>query len=134
MNSKLSHNKVGFLKACLLAFTIILLSGCGGGGGGTTAKGPGDIIGTGVTGIAAIGTALADATVTIKSQTGAVKSGTTAADGKFEINELADDGSFLLRADLGNGKYLYSVAHKGADDIITRNIHPYTDLDYQELV
>jgi hypothetical protein len=126
MNSKIIYSKAGFLKACLLAFTIVIQTGCG--GGETTATGPGDIIGTGITGIAATGTALANATVTIKSKTGAVKTGTTASDGKFQINDLADNGPYLMRANLSNGEYLYSVAHKGADDVITRNIHPYTDL------
>ena len=66
MNSKTLYSKTGFLKACILAFTIVIQTGCA--GGETTAKGPGDIIGTGITGIAATGTALADATVTIKSK------------------------------------------------------------------
>ncbi len=126
MNNKTVYSKVGFFKTCLLAFAIIIQTGCG--GGETTATGPGDIIGTGITGIAATGTALADATVTIKSKTGAVKEGKTASDGKFQINDLADNGPYLMRANLSNGEYLYSVAHKGADDVITRNIHPYTDL------
>ena len=64
----------------------------------------------------------------LNQKTGAVKTGTTASDGKFQINDLADNGPYLMRANLGNGEYLYSVAHKGADDVITRNIHPYTDL------
>ncbi|MEE9494398.1 MAG: Calx-beta domain-containing protein [Gammaproteobacteria bacterium] len=125
MKSKIINSRTGFLKTCVLVFAV-MLQACG--GGGTSATGPGDIIGTGIRGTAAVGTALANAEITVKSKTGEVKTGTTGANGEFEINKLQGTGPYLLRAAKGNNEYLYSIAHKGADNLITRNIHPYTDL------
>ncbi|MEE9342419.1 MAG: Calx-beta domain-containing protein [Gammaproteobacteria bacterium] len=129
MNSKIIYSKTGFLKSCVLVFAV-MLQACGGSssGGGDSATGPGDIIGTGIRGTAAVGAALANAEITVKSTTGEVKVGTTAADGKFQVDDLQGTGPYLLRAAKGNSAFLYSIAHKGADNLITRNIHPYTDL------
>jgi len=110
-----------FMKACLLAFIITVQAGCGGGG---DSSGPDDIIGTGIQGTAAIGAALANATITVKSKNGATKSGVSNVNGKFQIDDLTDNGPYLLRVDKGNGDFLYSVAHSNNTPTITRNIHP----------
>ncbi|HEB92983.1 MAG TPA: hypothetical protein ENI94_05860 [Gammaproteobacteria bacterium] len=116
-------NKSYFFRACLLVFVIATQLGCGGGG-----NSPDDIIGTGIRGTAATGAALANATITVKSEKGAIKSGTSDANGKFQIDDLADTGPYLMRVDKGNGDFLYSVAHSNNTSTISRNIHPYTDL------
>ncbi|MCF6364227.1 MAG: hypothetical protein L3J88_12975 [Gammaproteobacteria bacterium] len=125
----MSHLKVKsksyFFRACLLVFVIATLVGCGGGGG---SKNPDDIIGTGIQGTAATGAALANATITVKSKSGATQSDISDANGKFKVDDLADDGPYLLRVDKGNGNFLYSVAHSNNTATINRNIHPYTDL------
>jgi len=120
------------LKYFFILLISVTLSACGGGGDGDEGDG---IIGTGadpgsvaIQGTAATGAALANATITAKSQSGAIKTATSDANGKFEIKELADNGPYLLRTDKENGDFLYSVAHKGGSDTINRNIHPYTDL------
>ncbi len=121
----MSHLKVKgksyFLKAGLLIFAIAILTGCGRGS-------PEDIIGTGIRGTAAIGAALANATITVKSQSGMTDSGVSDANGKFQIDDLVDNGPYLLRVDKGNGEFLYSVAHRNNTSMVTRNIHPYSDL------
>jgi len=116
-------NKSYVFRACLLAFTITTLAGCGGDG-----DGDGDIIGTEIQGTAATGAALANATITAKSKSGATQSDVSDASGKFKFDDLADNGPYLLRVDKGNGDFLYSVAHSDNATIIRRNIHPYTDL------
>ncbi|MCF6211192.1 MAG: hypothetical protein L3K24_11135 [Gammaproteobacteria bacterium] len=123
----MSHLKVKsksyFFRACLLAFVIATLVGCGGG-----SKNPEDIIGTGIQGTAATGAAIANATITVKSKSGATQSDISDANGKFKVGDLADDGPYLLRVDKGNEDFLYSVAHSNNTSTIRRNIHPYTDL------
>ncbi len=113
-----------FVKACLLALIITVQAGCGGG----DSSGPEDIIGTGIQGTAAIGAALANATITVKSKNGTTKSDVSDANGKFQIDDLTNNGPYLLRVDKGNGDFLYSVAHSNNTPTITRNIHPYSDL------
>ncbi len=112
-------------KCFLILLMLLLMSACGGGGGGGEDDGT---IGTGIIqGTAATGDAIANATVKIKSNTGKTLTGTTDANGKFEIGSLSA-GSFLIRVDKGDEDFLYSIAHGDGKSRVTRNIHPYTDL------
>ncbi len=122
---------IKLFKYLLLVFAVTILVGCSGGSGGGCADDdscPGDIIGTGIRGTAATGEPLANTTITVKSKSGVIKTVISDANGKFEVNDLSDEGPYLLRVKNGNGKFLYSVAHKGESNTINRNIHPYTDL------
>lgn len=123
----------------LLAVLTLLIGGCG--GGSTVADGSGVITGTGLTGRAATGAAIANATITIKSLTGITITTTSDANGGFTSSEIKEAsantprGPYLLRADLGSGNYLYSIAHTdngvaidSDSEQISINIHPYTDL------
>jgi len=110
-------------KYYLIVLMLLLMSACGGGGGGDDG-----VIGTGIIhGTAATGDAIANAEVKIKSNTGETLTGTTDANGKFEIGSLST-GSFLMRIDTGDDDFLYSIAHGDGKSRVTRNIHPYTDL------
>ncbi len=112
------------LKKCvgLMLFAALATSGCGGSGGidGTGAL-PDSIE---ISGTAALGLPLANATVTVKAANGTKKSTTTDTDGKFKAIVTGLPAPYLLRVNLPNGNILYSVASAGG----TTNIHPFTDL------
>jgi hypothetical protein len=133
--------KLAFSLSTILLLSV--LSGCGGGDSVTVSGGDngGEIIGTGFTGTAAIGTAIANAEIRIKSLSGESVTTNSGADGKFSSAQLfessasAPRGPYLLRVDRGDGNYLYSVANAASasavdsDTVsISVNIHPYTDL------
>ena len=48
--------------------------------------------------------------------------------GRFQLPEAMTDDRYLMRADLGNGEYLYSIAHLSAAQANRQNVHSYTDL------
>ena len=141
------------LKITTLSMVLVGLVACGGGGGdsddtgaepggqvggGNPIAGP---IGTSFSGTTASNTAIADADVQIKSQTGVSISTTSNASGDFTSEELTEadentpQGPYLLRVEQANGEFLYSIAYSDdavnvGDDSqqVTINIHPYTDL------
>lgn len=139
-----SRNKHGIrdrasslFRGLLFYGMISLLSACGGGGGDDA----GMITGTGFHGTSAVGAAIANATITIKSRSGVSISTTSDANGDFSSGELKENsadtalGPYLLRVSRNGGDYLYSVAHsENAEAIaagsqsIAVNIHPFTDL------
>ena len=111
------------IKNCagLMLFAALATSGCGGSGG---------IDGTGavsieISGTAALGLPIANATVTFKAADGSKNSTTTGATGKFNaVVTSSKSGASLLRVSLPNGNTLYSIASGNG----TTNIHPFTDL------
>ncbi len=127
----------GLFRGLLIYGMITLLSACGGGGGDDA----GMITGTGFHGTSAVGAAIANATITIKSRSGVSISTTSDANGDFSSGELKENtadtalGPYLLRVANNGGDYLYSVAHsENAESVATGsqriavNIHPFTDL------
>ncbi|MGH1485079.1 MAG: Calx-beta domain-containing protein [Cellvibrionaceae bacterium] len=129
-----------FSYSKILATVLLLsiLSACGGGGGGSDSD-SGELIGTGFTGKTAIGAAIANAEIRIKSLNGQIISTTSDAEGNFSAGELREKieerGPYLLRVTQNNGAFLYSIAHQenattvDSDSVsIQVNIHPYTDL------
>jgi hypothetical protein len=130
------------LKAILVSLFIITLTACGGGGGGSDPdSGGGELIGTGFSGKTALGAAIANAEIRIKSLSGRSIVTTSNANGDFTSSEISETnantqrGPYLLRVDKGNGEFLYSIAHSenaasvdSDSELITINIHPYTDL------
>ena len=117
------------LKKCMgLMFVVAFAaSGCGGNGGidGTGAKNEQPNVNVEITGTAALGTPITNATVTVKAADGTKKTTTTGTNGKFNVvTSSSKPGLYLLRVSLPNGNLLYSVA----SDSGTTNIHPFTDL------
>jgi hypothetical protein len=106
------------LVASIAALSIV---GCGGDSGG--GQRPPD---THVTGVAATGAPLANATVTLKDATGKSATATTAADGSFSVVSTGLKPPYLLRVPAPQGN-LYSVsANDGATTVI--NVTTLTDL------
>jgi hypothetical protein len=102
---------------CLIV--VALLGACKGEGPTTPAGGSAALTGT-----AAHGNPIANATVTIRDRNGASRTGTTAANGKYSVDVAGLQGPFLVRVDLGAGASLYSVA--GAAGVA--NVSLYSDL------
>jgi len=137
-----SHRKKRFTLFVAINVLAIILTACGGGGGGgprTTSTG--GITGTGFVGKTAIGAAIANADIRIKSASGVAITTRSDNEGSFSSDELLEANAnvprdaYLLRVDQGNGDFLYSIAHSdnaaSIDDdsvSIEINIHPYTDL------
>ena len=100
----------------IIVFASIAICGCNG-----------EVIGTGHTkieGTAAIGSAIADAKVEIKSVSGEIENVYTDTKGKFSLTPINPNNSHLLRISLKNNTHLYSFA----SSVGVTNIHPYTDL------
>ncbi|VAX34571.1 hypothetical protein MNBD_NITROSPIRAE03-1708, partial [hydrothermal vent metagenome] len=111
-----------FLFLC--SSLAIILTGCGGGGGSasTTDTTSADITAT-LSGTAATGKAMANATIRIKDSTGASTSGSAGADGKYSIDVTGMTPPFLLSA-----KSDTTTLYSGIDATGVANIHPFTDL------
>ena len=103
------------LVCCVGALT---LAACGGGGSSTPTANPT------ITGLAAIGGALANAAVTANCTSGASVSGTTGADGTFSL-ELAGGQTFPCMLQVKSGT---ATLHSFAAEAGHINVTPLTDL------
>lgn len=102
------------MKSIFIIFiSSVVFVSCGGGGG----------VSPTLSGTAAQGGAIANATVTIKDVNGTIRTSITGADGKYTVNVADESPPFLLKVPARNG-YLYSVATATG----TANIHSFTDL------
>jgi len=72
--------------------------------------------------------ALAENTVYLKTPQGAVQSLDLDETGQFSLNDDALSDRYLMRVDLGNNNYLYSIAHLTLETGNRQNIHSYSDL------
>ena len=118
---------------CATAVAVFLVS-CGGSSGDTDATpsngtGGGGIIGTGIQleGTASSVRKFANNNIEIKARSGEKAVAQINASGRFIANDVGGTGPFLLRANMGNNKYLYSIAHESVNDEAAQNIHSYTD-------
>ncbi len=98
-------------------FFFLLLQGCSSDDG--TSGGSAFLSGT-----AASGAPIANATVTVKDATGAIRTTTTDANGKYKVDVSGTTPPFLLKVDRPGGGPLFSVG--SAAGVV--NIHAYTDL------
>ena len=112
----------------LMTLAVLGLSACGGGGGSSSGS-SGSSAGT-ISGVAATGKAIADATVTLIDSKGKTATGTTNGNGVFTINTSGLTPPFLLavksNAGSTSGMYLYSVSDSASPATI--NITPLTDM------
>lgn len=113
----------------------LALSGCGGSSGDDSGdpdmppiNNDDGIFGTGIIeGTAAPNRALARSEVDVKAQSGEMSAIELADNGRFSSTTVAGEGPYLMRVDLGNADYMYSLAY--TDENNTRqNLHSYTDL------
>lgn len=109
-----------FLRSLLPLLTLAVLTACGGGGTDETASAsgtPGAGAGTKarLSGVAAIGAPIVNATVSVKDATGQVRTATTAgagasSPGSFEMDVSTLTPPFILRVQRPTGEFLYSAA------------------------
>lgn len=107
-------------RSCLLLCLAAALNGCG----GSTSPS------SDISGVAATGAPIANATVTIKGANGKTVTATTDADGNFSVNTPDLELPYALKVDVadpdtGNKKSLYSIATAKGN----ANINPLTDLE-----
>lgn len=105
------------ILAVLLLVSITLLNGCG---GGSSSLAPA----TTVSGVAASGNAIANATITLIDTKGVTKTSTTSTTGAYSITATGLFAPFVVKVDAGSGKFLYSFT----EDVGTANINPFSDL------
>ena len=117
------HSFFSGLGAVMLLLSLAACgggSGGGNGGGGTGGSGGGST--STVSGVAAVGSPLVGATVTLKDSVGNSQTATTAADGSYSVNVGSLTAPFLLAVNAGSN-VLYSYASQGTS---TANLNPYT--------
>jgi len=110
------QDTVKFLISFLLAMAVVTLAGCGAGGGGAGTTGVSGVSAGGstqtITGIAATGSPLASATITIKDSSSPIAktaTGTTATDGSFSVPVTGMTPPFMLVATKTGQLNLYSI-------------------------
>lgn len=117
----------------VLAIGISILSGCGGGGSGSDSTGDGGIIGT-----AKIPKITVLSPVEAKSKSGGTQTSTINSNGKFNLENTLNEAYLIRTRPIQAGRspqfsgreisdFLYSIGHSDGNNIITRNIHPYSD-------
>jgi len=115
-----------YAKALLLAIVIpgAFLNGCSGGGDDNDEG----IIGTGylLQGTVSSERRLVKNEVEVKASTGEKTIASIDSDGRFRSGDIEGDGPYLMRVDVGNGQYQYSIGHLDGN-AIAQNIHSYTD-------
>lgn len=112
----------------LVSCLSIVLASCG--GGGDDDGGNGGIIGTGIQlkGTTSDQRTYASNEIEYKAASGETGRVAFGADGRFFADELQGESPYLLRADLGNNDYLYSLGYADSSNVIQQNVHDYTDL------
>ncbi|SOY63331.1 hypothetical protein [Cupriavidus taiwanensis] len=108
----------------LTGLAAAVLTACGGGGGDSTSTAP---AATKITGTAAVGAALGNATVQAKCATG-TGTATTAADGTFTLSIDGATRPCVLSVKTPDGTTLHSVVEAGTGASAVANITPLTEL------
>ncbi len=116
------------LKHLISALTLVTLSACSG-----TSDSPDEddviIMGTGIflEGTATSNKLFASNSVEVRASSGERSTGTIGTMGRYSIDMTAGTGPWLIRTDLGNNDYLYSIAADTSVDTQVQNIHSYSD-------
>lgn len=112
-------------RLLLTGLTAAVLSACGGGDGAPSATPT--VTTTSISGTAAVGAALENATVQAKCASGS-GSATTAADGTFTINIANAVRPCVLSVTTPDNTVLHSVVEAGSGTTAVANISPFTEL------
>lgn len=116
-------------KMLATAVATAVLAACGGGGDGQPASSPTPATpsATVISGTAAVGAAIAGATVEAKCATGS-GSATTAADGAFTVSVASASRPCVLAVPAPDGQTLHSVVEAGSGLTAVANITPLSEL------
>lgn len=101
----------------------VFVSGCGGNGDTSTPAPQFAFSGT-----VSTSRGIAEQTITLKSSDGDVTEIAVDDLGRYSIADIQTGTRYLMRANLGNNNYLYSIAHLPDATANKQNIHSYTDL------
>ncbi len=110
-------------KGIAIAILTVALSACSGG------SDDGGIIGTGIMldGTTSSTRTYASNEIEVKAKSGERSTAIIATGGRFSAEDVMGTGPYMMRADLGNGDYLYGIGYEDDAKRVTRNIHSYTD-------
>jgi hypothetical protein len=109
------------------AIAAAALAACGGGGDSATNPSPSTSSSTTISGTAATGASIPDATVDVKCATGG-GSTTTGADGRFSITLQDATRPCVLSVGAPDGTTLHSIVESGSGTEAVANITPLTEL------
>lgn len=128
--------RLGLISQAVLLVSIgCLLSACPDSGGGIPASS-----GASLSGTAAVGAPLTNATITVKDRNGLQATGTTGADGKYSVNVSTLTAPFLLKVTAVGNPDRYSVGSQAGivnltplTDMVVRNYYRARGLDVATL-
>ncbi len=107
-------------NAIVLCLTLIFVTGCGG-----NSSDPAEPL---FSGTVSSTTPIVEPQVTLKNPAGEVFTASIDDRGIFSLPDALVDDQYLMRVDIGNNNYLYSIAHLTKATANRQNIHSYTDL------
>ena len=124
--------RLGLVSQAVLLVSIgWLLSACPNSGGGIPASS-----GASLSGTAAVGAPLTNATITVKDRNGVSTTGTTGADGKYSVDVSTLTAPFLLKVTAAGNPDRYSVGSQAGivnltplTDMVVRNYYRARGLD-----
>ncbi len=108
-----------------IVFISATITSCGGDSSGSGSSGTAAPL---FAGTVSMSSGIAEPDVTFKNPAGELLTATIDDKGRFSLPSAIQGERFLMRADLGNSNYLYSIAHLSQATNNRQNIHSYTDL------
>ncbi len=106
------------------AFFFAVTASCGGDSGNGSSRTVVPLF----AGTVSISSGIAEQVVTFKNPAGELFTAAINDRGGFTLPSASQDDRYLMRIDLGNSNYLYSIAHLPLVNGNRQNIHSYTDL------
>ena len=117
--------KISASKILIATGTFALLSACGGGGDNSaTVSQPLPAF----SGTISTPRGIAEPIIELRSPEGELKEVPVDELGQFSLEDIQTGARYLMRANLGNNNFLYSIAHLSEVTANRQNIHSYTDL------
>ena len=126
-------------KTSLATAFLLALTACGGSSGDAatdstamvpvapTTTAPNAPSGQSLRGTTSSDQQFATAEILARAQSGEMTTATIDDQGRYTFDNLSGTGPWILRADLGNGNFMYSIAADLQLSNIVQNIHSYTD-------
>jgi len=117
--------KIRASKILIATGTFALLSACGGGGDNSAAV---NQLPPAFSGTISTPRGIAEPIIELRSPEGELKEVPVDELGQFSLEDIQTGARYLMRANLGNNNFLYSIAHLSEVTANRQNIHSYTDL------
>ena len=122
---RIAATKIRASKILIATGTFALLSACGGGGDNSAAVSQ---LPPAFSGTISTPRGIAEPIIELRSPEGELKEVPVDELGQFSLDDIQIGARYLMRANLGNNNFLYSIAHLSEVTANRQNIHSYTDL------